>query len=118
MGIFGSSSSARASEKEAPSYTRGMVPVKLTGVKAIACTPAGSNLIVVRVEISEPRLDGLGCATFTQRAMAVFRAINFALMISVVVRMWIFLKQKAVNYPVGTKSNWQVRKSDGILIRH
>jgi mannonate dehydratase len=28
MGMFGSSSSARASEKEEPSYTRGMAPVK------------------------------------------------------------------------------------------
>ena len=50
MGMFGSSSSASASEKEAPSYARGMAPVKITGVRAIACAPAGSNLIVVRVD--------------------------------------------------------------------
>lgn len=76
MGMFGSSSSASASEKEAPSYARGMAPVKITSVRAIACAPAGSNLIVVRVETSEPGLYGLGCATFTQRAMAVVTAIN------------------------------------------
>ncbi|MDP2415376.1 enolase C-terminal domain-like protein [Daejeonella sp.] len=76
LGMFGSSSTARASEKEAPSYTRGMAPVKITSVKAIACAPAGSNLIVVKVETSEPGLYGLGCATFTQRAMAVVTAIN------------------------------------------
>jgi len=76
MGMFGTPSSAKASEKEIPSYTRGMAPVKITSVKAIACAPAGSNLIVVRVETSEPGLYGLGCATFTQRAMAVVTAIN------------------------------------------
>ncbi|MCL4153898.1 UNVERIFIED_CONTAM: hypothetical protein GTU68_055654 [Idotea baltica] len=53
-----------------------MAPVKIKNVKAIATAPRGSNLIVVKVETTEPGLYGLGCATFTQRAAAVITAIN------------------------------------------
>ncbi|HKG70166.1 MAG TPA: enolase C-terminal domain-like protein, partial [Segetibacter sp.] len=57
-------------------YKAGMAPVKIRSVKAIATAPEGSNLIVVKIETSEPGLYGLGCATFTQRAAAVVTAIN------------------------------------------
>ncbi len=57
-------------------YKAGMAPVKIKSVKAIATAPEGSNLIVVKIETSEPGLYGLGCATFTQRAAAVVTAIN------------------------------------------
>ncbi len=53
-----------------------MAPVKIKSIKAIATAPQGSNLIVVKVETTEPGLYGLGCATFTQRAAAVVTAIN------------------------------------------
>ena len=59
-----------------PSYKSAMPPVKIRSVKAIATAPEGSNLIVVKVETTEPGLYGLGCATFTQRAVAVVAAIN------------------------------------------
>ena len=59
-----------------PSYARGLAPVKIRRVNAIATAPAGSNLIVVKVETTEPGLYGLGCATFTQRAEVVVTAIN------------------------------------------
>jgi mannonate dehydratase len=59
-----------------PSYATGMAPVKIRSLKAIATAPAGSNLVVVKVETTEPGLYGLGCATFTQRAEAVVTAIN------------------------------------------
>jgi len=58
------------------SYAKGMAPVKIKSLKAIATAPAGSNLVVVKVDTTEPGLYGLGCATFTQRAEAVVTAIN------------------------------------------
>jgi len=61
---------------EAPNYAKAMAPVKIRSVKAIATAPSGSNLIVVKVETTEPGLYGLGCATFTQRAFPVVTAIE------------------------------------------
>lgn len=75
LGLFGTPA-ARAANRETPSYARGMAPVTITKVRAIATAPSGSNLIVVKVETSEPGLYGLGCATFTQRAFAVVTAID------------------------------------------
>src|ERR1044072_5769534 len=70
------SPAANAETYETPSYAKGLPPVKIKSVKAIATAPQGSNLIVVKVETTEPGLYGLGCATFTQRAVAVVTAIN------------------------------------------
>lgn len=56
--------------------TAGLPPLKVTKVKAIATCPHGIELIVVKVETSEPGLYGLGCATFRQRAHAVVAAID------------------------------------------
>lgn len=75
LGLFGTAES-RAATYETPSYQKGLAPVKIKSVKAIVTAPAGSNLIVVKVETTEPGLYGYGCATFTQRAFAVVSAIN------------------------------------------
>ncbi|MBA4058753.1 MAG: starvation-sensing protein RspA, partial [Marivirga sp.] len=75
FGMFGSHE-VNAETYERPGYAKGMAPVKIKSVKAIATAPQGSNLIVVKVETTEPGLYGLGCATFTQRAVAVVTAIN------------------------------------------
>lgn len=77
-GLFGlfQSPAARAERAEMPSYAKGLPPVKIKNIKAIATAPQGSNLIVVKVETTEPGLYGLGCATFTQRAFAVVTAID------------------------------------------
>ncbi len=48
-----------------------MSNVTIRKVRAILTAPAGINLIVVKVETSEPGLYGLGCATFAYRENAV-----------------------------------------------
>ena len=51
-------------------------PVTITDVRTILTAPNGIRLVVVKVLTSEPGLYGLGCATFTQRALAVATAID------------------------------------------
>lgn len=51
-------------------------PLTITDVKAICTAPNGIRLVVVKVTTSEPGLYGLGCATFTQRPLAVVTAIE------------------------------------------
>ena len=63
-------------DKTTPSYAAGLPPLTIRSVKAIATAPMGSNLVLVKVETSEPGLYGIGCATFTQRAEVVVTAIN------------------------------------------
>jgi mannonate dehydratase len=75
LGLFGGPQ-ASAERYETPSYAKAMPPVKIKNIKAIATAPQGSNLIVVKVETTEPGLYGLGCATFTQRAFAVVTAVE------------------------------------------
>ena len=78
LGIFGTPLSAGAREynNSTNNYSNGLKPIKIKSVKAIATAPQGPNLVVVKVETTEPGLYGLGCATFTQRAAAVVTAIN------------------------------------------
>jgi len=75
LGLF-NSPKANAETYETPSYQKGAAPVTITGVKAIVTAPGGSNLVIVKVETSEPGLYGIGCATFTQRAFVVVTAIE------------------------------------------
>lgn len=55
---------------------RGMSPVRIAAVRVVCTAPAGIRLVVVKVETTEPGLYGLGCATFTQRPLAVVKAID------------------------------------------
>jgi mannonate dehydratase len=50
--------------------------LKITRVRPMCTAPDGIRLVVVKVETSEPGLYGLGCATFTQRPLAVVTAIQ------------------------------------------
>jgi mannonate dehydratase len=52
------------------------MPVTITNIRTILTAPNGIWLVVVKVETSEPGLYGLGCATFTQRALAVQAAVD------------------------------------------
>jgi len=49
---------------------------RITGVRTFVTSVGGPTLVVVRVETNQPGLYGLGCATFTQRALAVRTAIE------------------------------------------
>ncbi len=53
-----------------------MKNVKITNIKTILTAPDGIRLVVVKVETSEPGLYGIGCATFTQRPLAVATAVD------------------------------------------
>lgn len=59
-----------------PATRRGLPPLKITDIRAILTAPDGIRLVVVKVQTSEPGLYGLGCATFTQRALAVQTAVD------------------------------------------
>jgi mannonate dehydratase len=61
---------------EQAAYAKAQPSLKIKNIKAIPTAPDGLNLIVVKVETTEPGLYGLGCATFTQRAYPVITAIE------------------------------------------
>jgi len=75
FGLLGMNN-GKAAIKETPNYQKGLPPVTIKSVRAIATAPNNANLIIVKVETSEPGLYGLGCATFTQRAAAVVTVIE------------------------------------------
>jgi mannonate dehydratase len=52
-----------------------MSNLKIRDVRVIVTQPT-ANLNVVKIETDEPELYGLGCATFTQRALVVETAVN------------------------------------------
>src|SRR6266571_5674261 len=59
-----------------PAPARGLPRLRISDVKTILTAPNGIRLVVVKVLTSEPGLEGVGCATFTQRAHAVATAIE------------------------------------------
>jgi mannonate dehydratase len=56
--------------------TGGLPAIRITDVKTILTQPDRIKLVVVKIETSEPGLYGVGCATFTQRPLAVATAID------------------------------------------
>ncbi|MGI9254486.1 MAG: enolase C-terminal domain-like protein [Thermomicrobiales bacterium] len=59
-----------------PPWDDGRGGPRIRDVKVILTAPDGIRLVVVKVETTEPGLSGLGCATFTQRPLAVKTAIE------------------------------------------
>jgi len=53
-----------------------MQKLEIRDVQTILTAPEGINLVVVKILTSEPELYGVGCATFTQRSLAVATAIE------------------------------------------
>src|SRR5215204_3012839 len=49
---------------------------RICDVRVILTAPEGIRLVVVKIETDEPDLYGLGCATFTQRPLAVVTAVE------------------------------------------
>ena len=56
--------------------TAGRPPIKIRDIRVILTAPDGIRLVVVKIETTEPGLSGLGCATFTQRPLAVATAVE------------------------------------------
>ncbi|HKG26333.1 MAG TPA: enolase C-terminal domain-like protein [Thermomicrobiales bacterium] len=54
----------------------GKAEVRVRDVRAICTAPDEIRLVVVKIETTEPGLYGLGCATFTQRPLAVVQAVE------------------------------------------
>jgi mannonate dehydratase len=50
--------------------------LQIRDVRVILTAPDGINLVVVKVETTEPGLYGIGCATFTQRHLTVASAVE------------------------------------------
>lgn len=50
--------------------------IKIHDIKVFVTAPANINLVVVKVETTEPELCGYGCATFTWRHKAVVTAVE------------------------------------------
>lgn len=61
----------------APAWRRGDDrALRIEEVRCICTAPEGVRLVVVKVHTSEDGLYGLGCATFTQRPLAVVAAVE------------------------------------------
>lgn len=67
---------AEKGKKDDSASPRGLPPLKITDVRTILTAPDRIRLVVVKVLTSEPGLYGLGCATFTQRALVVRTAVD------------------------------------------
>ena len=75
-GSAGSFLGADTTVARAAPQSKPLPPLKIRDIRVILTAPAGSRLVVVKVETSEPDIYGLGCATFTQRPLAVATAVE------------------------------------------
>jgi mannonate dehydratase len=54
----------------------GREPITITDVTTVCTAPEGIRLVLVKVQTSDAGLHGWGCATFTQRPLAVVTAVE------------------------------------------
>ena len=74
----------------------------IRGVRTIATAPDGINLLVVKIETSEPGLYGIGCSTFCYRYATVQHLIET------------YLKPLLIGRPVqGITDLWQLMHQNG-----
>ena len=59
-----------------PPWDSGDAGPRIRDVRVILTAPDDIRLVVVKIETDEPELYGLGCATFTQRPLAVATAVE------------------------------------------
>ena len=59
-----------------PFAAAGRDPVRIRDVEVILTAPDNIRLVIVKLHTTEPGLTGVGCATFTQRPLAVVTAIE------------------------------------------
>lgn len=50
--------------------------IEISKIEAFLTAPEGIDLVIVKVQTSDPEIVGYGCATFTQRASAVSEVVN------------------------------------------
>ena len=50
--------------------------IQIRDVRVICTAPDGIRFVIVKIETTEPEIYGIGCATFTQRPLAVVTAIE------------------------------------------
>ncbi len=50
--------------------------IQIRDVRVFCTAPDGIRLVIVKIETTEPEIYGIGCATFTQRPLAVVTAIE------------------------------------------
>jgi mannonate dehydratase len=62
--------------QEPPQAQRGLPPLIITDIRTVLTAPNRLRLVIVKVLTNEPGLYGVGCATFTQRALAVQTAVD------------------------------------------
>jgi mannonate dehydratase len=75
-GLLAGRGAATAAPGDGTAANRGLPPLKITDIRTILTAPNRVRLVIVKVLTSEPGLYGLGCATFTQRALVVKTAVE------------------------------------------